>query len=174
MAPAGRGQATERRARGASPRAVGVPPWRPGPQEPSCTSPAICRPLFCKAKWRLKRGHALEIFPPVRLEIWVQKLTLRSMWSAKAQLLRSAGGAGAITGGHGAAVAAGKSCAFALHIRISKRTGRIFPTWALNNAPSSPPFPVRAGALPPGDRCGLIRVRGSRCPGSDIWKGFDD
>jgi len=48
------------------------------------------------------------------------------MWSAKAQLLRSAGGAGAITGGHGGAVAAGKSCAFALHIRISNRTGRIF------------------------------------------------
>jgi len=38
--------------------------------------------------------------------------------------LRSAGGAGATTGGHGAAVAAGKSCAFALHIRISNRTGR--------------------------------------------------
>jgi len=46
------------------------------------------------------------------------------MWSAKAQLLRSAGGAGATSGGHGAAVAAGKSFAFALHIRISNRTGR--------------------------------------------------
>jgi len=47
------------------------------------------------------------------------------MWSAKAQLLRSAGGAGAITGGYGGTVAAGKSFAFALHIRISNRTGRI-------------------------------------------------
>jgi len=33
-----------------------------------------------------------------------------------------AGGAGATTGGHGGAVAAGKSFAFALHIRISNRT----------------------------------------------------
>jgi len=38
------------------------------------------------------------------------------MWSAKAPLLRSVGGAGATTGGHGGAVAAGKSGALALHI----------------------------------------------------------
>ena len=62
----------------------------------------------------------------MRLEIRIQKLTLRFMWSAKAQLLRSADGAGATTGGHGGAVAAGKSGAFALHIRISNRTGREF------------------------------------------------
>jgi len=48
------------------------------------------------------------------------------MWSAKAQLLRSAGSAGATTGGYGGVVAAGKSFAFALHIRISHRTGRNF------------------------------------------------
>jgi len=73
-----------------------------------------------------KKLRKNKIFPPVRLEIRAQKLTLRSMWSAKAQLLRSVGGAGAITGGHGGTVAAGKSFAFALHIRISNRTGRNF------------------------------------------------
>ena len=46
------------------------------------------------------------------------------MWSAKAPLLRSVGGAGAITDRHSGTVAAGKSLAFALHIRISNRTGR--------------------------------------------------
>jgi len=54
--------------------------------------------------------HSLEILP--------------TKWSAKAKLLRSVGGAGAITGSHSGTVAAGKSFAFALHIRISNRTGR--------------------------------------------------